>query len=397
MELEVTRNFEKQFGKLTSQQQQAVMDAFEKLSDNPQSVRFEAKTGNARDIHTMRAAGGMRVAFTQNANGDFVPAFVGKHDAYDKFLAQKANKLTPDALLGSDNSRVRTMDLDIPEGLRKPGVVDTKTNFSIGGIKLRGLAGGVITGGAILALGGTPRDAVAATTPGHVGLELAEGDIQGATEALVVDGAGDVGCVAGGIAGAKGGAAGGAAVGVWAFGAGAGPGALGGGIIGGIGGCVVGGIAASSVAQAAWNWAFGDDTVEMQDPNAVLDDLKVRSIDEIPDEISPDMSEDMKQLVSYKQNVSEAVDELNETAEALAADPENEAAREAFVAANGKFTEAAEAYQYSWDSIEDKEPIQTYLAENDPNAVVEAPPTEEAALGVPPQDVAAAGPVGLQR
>ena len=351
MEVEVTKNFAKQFNKLDSGMQNAVERAFEKLAENPQSVKFEEKLGSAKGIFTMRLDGNYRVAFTKNVDGNFVPAFVGNHKNYDRFLADSAN-LKPERLLGADNSRVKTMDMDIPDSLTKEGVLG-KTSFSIGNIKLRGVVGAVISGGTILALGGTAEEAAAATTPGHVGFELAEGDIKGATQALVVDGAGDVGCLAGLAAGAKGGAA----VGAWAKLVGAVPGA----IIGGAGGCIVGGIAASETVQAAWNYLFKGEENVSSDPKAVLERLKDIGIELVPDETSDTMPPDVRELVTYKQVVSQALDTLNRTAAELSKNPENVAAQEAFIDANSQFVQAAEAYQYSASSPEDPGAVEEYL------------------------------------
>ena len=357
MELEVTKNFEKQFGKLDAQRQKAVEDAFEKLADNPQSVKFERKVGNAKDVYSMRVDGNYRVAFTKNADGNFVPAFVGNHRDYDRFLDQKPNKLTPSALLGDDNARVKTMDLKIPDDLRQQSVLRKSTSFSIGDIKLRGVVGTVITAGTAVLLNGGVKEAVASTTPGHVGLELAEGDIKGATEALVVDGTGDVGCLV------KYGAAGGATVGAGFAGVGAGPGALIGGGVAAVGGCIVGGIAASQTAQAVWNWLFEDDEDRLAGPAEILAGLKEQGIEDIPDEVSPDMPDDLKELVMYKKGVADALEDLNEKAQTLADDPTNESAREAFIEASSTFSQAGEAYQYSAASMENPEEVQQYMQE----------------------------------
>ncbi len=360
MELEVTKNFEKQFSKLDPQMQRSVEAAFEKLAENPKSVNFEEKRGNAKGIFSMRIDGNNRVSFTKNLEGNFVPVFVGNHREYDKFLAQKANKLTPSALLGSDNSRIKTMDLDIPESLRGKSVLG-KTSFSIGNIKLHGVVGTVISVSTALALSGGVDEAIASTTPGHVGMELYDGDYKGATEALLVDGAGDVGCIAAGAAGATYLGSGGAVIG----------GPVGGGagvLVGGIGGCIVGSIAASETVQAIWDWAFGDD--EIAGPKEILDNLKKNGIEQVPDEITPDMPDDLKELVVYKNKVVEALDKLNESAKTLSNDPDNSVARADFIEASSNFSQAADAYQYSVSSMESPEDVMSYIQKTLPDSLV---------------------------
>lgn len=358
------------------------------MADNPQSVRFEQKTGNASGVYSMRVDGNYRVAFTKNADGNFVPAFVGNHNDYDRFLAQKPNKLTPSALLGDDNAKIRTIDLDVPDNLRQQSVMRNRTSFSIGDIKLRGVTGMVIGAGTAVFLEGGVKEAAAATTPGAVGLELYEGDIQGATEALVVGGAGDVGCIAGGAVGAKYGAAGGAALGSGAAGVGAGPGFLIGGAGGAIGGCIVGSIAASATAQAAWNWAFGDDEaqIEVQDLSDTLDELKAMNIEDVPDTISDDMPQDLRNLVMYKQGVAESLETLNTAAEVLANDPDNDVARENFIAAAEQFNQAADAYSYSHTSMDDPAAVEEYL-DNTTTVMMQTPDNQPApadpAVGAP--------------
>lgn len=342
------------------------MSAFEKLAENPQSVRFEEKTGNAKGIYTMRVEGGNRVAFTKNLDGNFVPVFVGNHRDYDQFLDRPRNKLTAEHLLGENNSRMRVMDLDIPEKLKTQSLLKNADNFSIGNFKFHGLAGAVITVGAGLVITGSPKEAIAGTTPGHVGLELYEGDIKGATEALVVDGAGDIGCAAVGIGGAK-------LLGTW--GTALGPWGTAGGIaVGGLGGCIVGSIIASETAQAAWNAIVGKDP-NMADPTQTLKELKELGIERIPGAVMPDMPQNLKDLVYYRNKVEDAVDALNETAQALAKNPKDETARKAFIDASANFTQAAEAYKISNASIQNPQEVQNYLqqAERENAAAAESP------------------------
>lgn len=352
MGLEVSRDFEKQYNKLDPQTQRSVMSAFEKLAANPQSVQFEEKTGNAKGIFTIRVEGGNRVAFTKNADGNLVPAFVGNHREYDQFLARPRSQLSAEHLLGEGNSRVRTMDLNIPESLRTRSLLRSADNFSLGNIRFRGVAGAAISIGIGLAVTGSPQEAIASTTPGHVGMELYQGDIRGATEALIVDGAGDIGCVAAGAGGAKLLGGWGTALGPW--------GTAGGAIIGGLGGCLIGSIIASETAQAAWN-ALVEKDPEIADPVQKLNELKRLGIENIPATASPDMPQSLRDLVYYRNQVSSAVDNLNQAAQNLARNPQDEAAKKSFVEATSSFSQAAEAYKISATTQENPQVIQAYL------------------------------------
>ncbi|MCB1592693.1 MAG: hypothetical protein KDI90_09605 [Alphaproteobacteria bacterium] len=365
MGLEVSKDFEKQFSKLDPQTQRSVMTAFEKLADSPQSVKFEEKMGNAKGIFTMRVEGGNRVAFTKNMDGNLVPVFVGNHRDYDQFLDRPKSKLTADHLLGEGNSRMRVMDLDIPEKLRTKSLLKAADNFSLGNIRFHGLTGAAIGIGAGLLVTGDPKEAIASTTPGHVGLELYEGDIKGATEALIVDGAGDVGCLAVGAGGAKVFATWGTTLGPW--------GTLGGGAIGGLGGCLVGSIIASETAQALWDTIAGKDP-DITNPVQTLNELKQLGIENVPQTVMPDMPQSLKDLIYYRNQVSDSVEALNESAEALSKNPDNEAARQAFTEASTNFAQAAEAYKISATSMQNPQEVVSYLQQmENENARPETP------------------------
>ncbi len=151
MGFEVTKNFQKQYRKLDANVQQAIMDAFEKLAENPQSVKFEEKTGPAKGIFTMRAANGFRVAMVKNDDENFVPVFVGNHQKYDLLLS-KPKELKPSKLLGHDNSRVVTMDLDIPDTLKKPSLFQVMGDYSLANVKTMGLAALMVSAAALSSL-----------------------------------------------------------------------------------------------------------------------------------------------------------------------------------------------------------------------------------------------------
>jgi hypothetical protein len=91
MELRVTTAFQRQFDNLRDEMRTAFNEAFEKLFENPKLVWFEKKSGI--DVWSMILPDGNRVAFAQDAAGQFIPAFVGNHRDYETFLRNGVPRL----------------------------------------------------------------------------------------------------------------------------------------------------------------------------------------------------------------------------------------------------------------------------------------------------------------